>query len=117
MKRSPLAYLEDIRLACIRIRDTISNVSLARYEPDNVLRDIVERNLIKIGDALNLLHRIDPQLTLRISGYTLIIDTRNRLTHGYATVDNAVIWQAATTDIGVLMREIEALIEEQEALA
>jgi len=66
MKRRPLAYLEDIRLACSRIRDTVSGVSLPRYESDHAIRDIVERNLIKIGDALNLLQKVDPQLMRRI---------------------------------------------------
>jgi uncharacterized protein with HEPN domain len=40
-----------------------------------------------------------------------MIDTRNRIVHGYASVDLEIIWNIARNDLGQLQVEIEKLLE------
>jgi uncharacterized protein with HEPN domain len=41
-----------------------------------------------------------------------IIDTRNRIVHGYATVDLEIIWNITQTELENLKTEIEKILEE-----
>lgn len=52
----------------------------------------MERQLEIIGEALNQLARIAPEMATRIPEYRRIIAFRNLLIHGYATVDGRVVW-------------------------
>lgn len=40
-----------------------------------------------------------------------IIDTRNRIIHGYAGVDLETIWDLAQNDLQLLKKEIEEILE------
>jgi len=40
-----------------------------------------------------------------------IIATRNRIIHGYATVDLEIIWNITQSDLGNLKAEIEKILE------
>ncbi|MFO8024012.1 DUF86 domain-containing protein, partial [Thiohalophilus sp.] len=45
-----------------------------------------------MGEALNQLAKISPQIAESIPEYRRIISFRNILIHGYADVDNALVW-------------------------
>jgi uncharacterized protein with HEPN domain len=42
--------------------------------------------------------------------WQIAADTRNRLTHGYDRVDNAVIWSTVTEDLPLLVPSLEAVL-------
>ncbi|MEA3500400.1 MAG: HepT-like ribonuclease domain-containing protein [Candidatus Marinimicrobia bacterium] len=63
----------------------------------------VERNLEIIGEAINRILKKDPKI--EITNARRIIDTRNRISHGYDSVSNDVIW-------GVIIRHLPKLKEE-----
>ncbi len=46
------------------------------------------------------------------SDHSLSISFRNRLIHGYFTVDDRVVWDVVQVHLPLLRREIEALLEE-----
>lgn len=46
--------------------------------------------------------------------WQLAADTRNRLTHGYDTVDYAVIWSTVTNDLPALIPSLEAVLRDLE---
>jgi uncharacterized protein with HEPN domain len=113
MNPKALTVLEDIRMACDRILAKTSGVSLSAYSASHDLRDIVERNFIKIGDALNRLIDAEPSYTSRISHAARIIGFRNQLTHGYHLIENSSVHDTAVRDVPLLRREVTILIEEQ----
>ena len=57
-----------------------------------MLRAAVEREFEIIGEAMAQLAQLDPVLAARISGYQRIIAFRNVLIHGYADVDDRLVW-------------------------
>ena len=54
----------------------------------------------------------DAAVAARISEYPRIIAFRNMLIHGYASVDDRLVWDVVETKLPVLRREVDALLQE-----
>ena len=78
-----------------------------------MLRSAVERQFEIIGEALAQLSRLDPTLASRISEFRRIIAFRNILIHGYAQVDDRIVWDIVETKLQVLRGEVGALLEQE----
>jgi uncharacterized protein with HEPN domain len=105
--------LEDIRQSCVWIEKDIRGLSSADYETNRRVCQIVERNLIIIGEAMSRLDRADPETATRITDFQLIIGLRHRLAHGYdEDIDDPTIWRTVTIAIPILQAEVESLIDE-----
>jgi uncharacterized protein with HEPN domain len=113
MPRSVLAYLSDISGACAAIGRFLDGVDYPAYGEAELTRSGVERQLILIGEAVNSLLRLEPELAGRISHARRIVDFRNQLAHDYAAVNHAVVWAIATDEVPVLRAECEALMAER----
>lgn len=111
MPRSALAYLVDIVEACDGIALALHGIDLAGYEGDRVIRSAVEREFIIIGEAVNSLARLDPELAARISHARKIVGFRNQLAHDYAAIADETVWAIASRDVPVLRGECAALLE------
>jgi uncharacterized protein with HEPN domain len=103
-------YFHDIQQAVERLSTFTVNKSLSDYEADALLRAGVERQFEIIGEALSRLARIDNDVLARITDYQRIIAFRNILIHGYAEVDDRVVWDIVESKLPLLRREIETLI-------
>ena len=77
-----------------------------------MMRSAVERQFEIVGEALANLLRIAPELEPRIRDVRRIIAFRNRLIHGYASVLDELVWGIVETNVGVLRKELVALIAE-----
>jgi len=101
--------LKDI-LICIDNIDSYlgENKIFNEYDTNYLLQDAVERNLITIGEAVNLLLKRMPEIA--ISNARKIVDTRNKLTHGYDEIENVQIWSIVIKYLPVLKEEVEQLI-------
>ncbi len=51
-------------------------------------------------------------MAARITDWRDIIDFRNLLVHGYAAINDRLVWETANDDLPVLRREIEAILAE-----
>lgn len=86
-------------------------------EPRNYLvfaKDIktqraVERNIEIIGEAMSRILKTDPEF--KIANARRIVDTRNRVIHGYDTVSSSIIWAIAIRELPVLRAEIAELLK------
>jgi uncharacterized protein with HEPN domain len=58
------------------------------YAETDVVHSAVERKFEIIGEALNQVWKLDPELAARIPDIREIIAFRNVLIHGYATIDH-----------------------------
>jgi uncharacterized protein with HEPN domain len=56
--------------------------------------------------------RLDASLSTRISEHRRIIAFRNILIHGYANVDDRLVWDVVQAKLPVLRREAEQLLRE-----
>ncbi len=105
-------YLYDIRQAAERIADFTAGKRVEDYQSNAMLRAAVERQFEIIGEALARLVRLDEALAARITEHRRIVAFRNILIHGYADVDDRLVWDVVKTKLPVLRREIEALLNE-----
>lgn len=93
------ALLWDARRAAGLTRDFVVGRDFADYERDPMVRSAVERQFQIIGEALNRLRRIDPATAEGVPDLSRVVAFRNILVHGYATIDDALVWEAATTQV------------------
>lgn len=70
--------------------------SYTDYLADAMLRSAVERQFEIIGEALNNLSKVSPELAGAVPDLPRIVAFRNILIHGYASVDDALVWQVLT---------------------
>ena len=105
-------YLYDIQQAADRIAEFTAGQRLEDYRTNAMLRAAVERQFEIIGEALVQLAKLDEKLAARISEYRRIIAFRNILIHGYADVDDRLVWDVVETKLPVLRREVAAVQRE-----
>jgi uncharacterized protein with HEPN domain len=115
LRRDPQAYLGDIRTAADEIVAFTAGKDAAVYLSDPLLRAAVERKFSIIGEALTQLARLDPALAERITDYRRIIGFRNILVHGYADVDDTLVWDAVVSRLPRLRIEVAALLPDDSA--
>ena len=115
LQREDRKYLYDIAEAGNYIGQFTAGKTYADYLADPMLRSAVERQFEIIGEALKLLLQREPDLKERISSVSRIIAFRNRLSHGYATVSDEVVWGVVERYLPVLLREVQELLAEGES--
>ena len=80
------------------------------YENNPMLQDAVERNIEIIGEAMNKLLLIEPQIN--ISNSRRIVDARNKIIHGYDEIENAQIWGIIINSLPVLKNEVTKYLKD-----
>ena len=80
----------------------------AEYKSSKTKRRAVERELEIIGEAINKLLKISPEV--EISYARLIVDLRNKVIHAYDNVNDIVIWNVIMNHIPLLKKEAELLL-------
>ena len=109
MDNSTNKILKDILIGLDTIESYLGeNKVFSAYDSNYLLQDAVERNLITIGEAMNSLLRKIPEIA--ISNARKIVDTRNKLTHGYDEIENVQIWNIIIKHLPVLKQEVETLL-------
>ena len=77
------------------------------FQNDRLATRAVERQLEIIGEAVNNLLKIDPEIG--ISNARKMVGLRNLIIHSYDSVDVAILWGIIQKDIPVLENEIASL--------
>jgi len=113
MRLEARKYLYDIQSAIALLTEFTAGKSLTDYKGESMLRAAVERKLEIIGEALTQLARSDAEVAGAISEHRRIIAFRNILIHGYADVDDRLVWDVVETKMPALSREIDALLRLQ----
>ncbi len=105
-------YLYDILQACDLLDKFTLGKTFDDYSADALLRSGVERQFGIVGEALVQALRLDPGLAKRIAGTKRIVAFRNRLVHGYASVVDEVVWGVLETNLPLLKRDVQSLLDE-----
>ncbi|MDR0371664.1 MAG: DUF86 domain-containing protein [Prevotellaceae bacterium] len=102
-------YLFDIHEAILSIESYLGEkCDFYVYQQNKMLRRAVEREFEIIGEAMNKLDDIDPNLP--ISSKKLIIGMRNRVIHGYDRIDDGIVWGAIVRHLPILKKEINDIL-------
>jgi uncharacterized protein with HEPN domain len=80
------------------------------YQNDLRTKRAVERNIGIIGEAMNRI--LNKDVNIQFSNARKIVDTRNRIIHGYDTVSDDIIWSIVIKHIPILKTEIQNLLNE-----
>ncbi|MEV0057888.1 HepT-like ribonuclease domain-containing protein [Saccharopolyspora shandongensis] len=111
MQRDARAYLWDAPQAAELLSDFSKGEDFAGYQANPMLRSAVERQFEIIGEALNQLSKVDSVLAAQVPDLGRIVAFRNILIHGYATVDDALVWQVLTERLPGLASVLRRLLE------
>ncbi|HTF47546.1 MAG TPA: HepT-like ribonuclease domain-containing protein [Pseudonocardia sp.] len=110
MRPDPRKYLWDALRAAERLGRFAHGKSFADYQADELLKSAVERQFEIIGEALNQLSKVSPELAEQVPELPRIVAFRNILIHGYAMVDDALVWQVLTDKRPVLDQALRKLL-------
>ncbi|HEV7347664.1 MAG TPA: HepT-like ribonuclease domain-containing protein [Telluribacter sp.] len=80
------------------------------YQKDLRTKRAIERNLEIVGEAMNRMLKKKPDI-----GFTNarnIVETRNRIIHGYDSVSDEIIWSIITNSLPKLKEEVERFLGE-----
>lgn len=110
MERSVNKTLEDI-LNAIREIESFFEIRPKRYDvylEDVCLRRAIERNITIIGEAMNRLLKLAPEI--EITSARRIVDTRNYVIHGYDSVTDDIMWGIVVRHLPLLKAEVKGLL-------
>lgn len=112
MRLEEKKLLLDIQVAITSIDEHLENKrDFEEYKRNKTKRRAVERELEIIGEAMNQILKINPQIQLT---YTrAVVDLRNRIIHAYDNINNVLIWKIVTKDIPVLETDVNRLLENE----
>jgi uncharacterized protein with HEPN domain len=112
MQREVSKFLYDALQACEDLTAFLQGKSFDDYLSERLLQSGAERQLMIIGEALNQADKIDPDISDRISSFRQIVNLRNVIVHGYASIENETIWGILQNDLPILHERLKQLLEE-----
>jgi len=110
MEKEIQTWLEDIKQSLDEIESFLPEKrNFFEFQKDIKTRKAVERNIEIIGEAVNRILKLNPNI--RIANARKIVDTRNRIIHGYDSVSEDIIWAIVSKDLINLRQEIQSLLD------
>ena len=111
MRLESKKYLFDILQAARNLQRFSEGKTFSHYEADALLRSAIERQFEIIGEALRRLAKEDAATAAKIAEHQRIISFRNILIHGYAEIDDRIVWDILQSKLPALSRDVESLLE------
>lgn len=107
-------YLSHILEALSRIFNYIDDIDETSFLSNSLLQDAVLRNIEIIGEAARNLVRHHPEFTTKYSHipWEDMYWMRNRISHGYFSVDFEIVWKTIERDLPYLQKEIQIIENE-----
>lgn len=109
MENNLKKYMYDALCALEQIEDYFQSCDgFSFYESNPMLQDATERNLEIIGEAIK--KALDIRSDIPITNSRRIVNTRNKLIHGYDSIDNAEVYTIVIKHLPVLKQELKSLL-------
>jgi uncharacterized protein with HEPN domain len=102
-QREIAKLLLDVSNACQEVVDYCATTSRDEFVADRTLQHVIAHLVIVTGEALRRAERLDPTLASTIPQLRDVIDTRNRIVHGYDSINYDLLWDIAIDDIPPLI--------------
>lgn len=80
----------------------------SEYQNNLLLQHAVERNFEIIGEAMSKILKLQSDIDIKHA--RKIVDTRNKIIHGYDEVEPENIWSIIINHLPLLKQEVEALL-------
>ena len=102
-------YLLDILISIDSIYDYLGEQrNFDTYLANKQLRRSVEREMEIIGEAVNRILQLNPDISIRSA--RKIVSLRNRVIHAYDNVDNETVWGIVINHLSKLKEDVEKLL-------
>ena len=109
MERQLNKLLHDIHESIFSIDNFIGEKKIFQeYQTNKMVKRAVERELEIIGEAMNRLLSIEPNIS--ITDPRRIVNFRNRIAHGYDSVDDSMVWGIIINHLPKLKSEVNLLL-------
>lgn len=103
------AYLLDMLLAAREAQGFVSILTFPEFERNRMAQLAVLKAVEIVGEAAAQVSAEIKEAHPKIP-WSKIIGMRNRLVHGYFSVDMERVWETVTRDIPLLIRKLEPLV-------
>jgi uncharacterized protein with HEPN domain len=111
MRPESRKYLWDASQAVDRITRFVAGKTFQDYQADDLIRSAVERQFEIIGESLAQMRTADAETASGVPELARIVAFRNLLIHGYATVDDNIVWgvvEGSLPQLGDALRRLLA---------
>jgi uncharacterized protein with HEPN domain len=106
-------YVTDVLISINEIESyfTKGNMRFDDFVKDTLRQRAVERNVEIIGEAVNRILKIEP--AFQLANAKAIVNTRNKVIHGYDSVTPVFLWGLVINQIPKLKIEVENLLAQR----
>ena len=109
MKTDQSPFLKHILDAIKKIEKYTRGIDEDAFKKNDLVQDGVIRQIEIIGEAMDRILKMNPEFPLSES--RKIVDTRNRIIHGYDSVSADIIWLIVNKHLPVLEKQIKEFLK------
>lgn len=104
-------YLQHMAEAMVRIQRYVQGLSEDAFANDEKTQDAVLRNIEVPGEVARNIMQQHPQFAAAHPKvpWALLYGMRNRISHGYFSVDRGLVWVTIQRDMPALLKLVNAL--------
>ena len=96
---------------CNRIDEILSNINKKEFDSDDNIKELACFNLFQIGELANSLS-VDFIINYNEMPWKQIIGMRNKIVHGYATVEFDIVWDTANDSVPKLKEYCKKILSD-----
>jgi len=111
MNPATRSKLIDILDSCRFIQTTCATRTFDDYQKDRMFRRAIEREFEIVGESLKRIRDDEEKVFDSIAHSSSIVGFRNRLTHGYDSIDDAIVWGIVSGHVPLLIAEAETALQ------
>ena len=120
LKRNIIQFTYDIEEFIIEIKEEISGKEYTNFSSDKKLIGYIERQIEKIGEAINQIQKLDKDILLQINNnksyWENIKGMRNRLIHEYWGTSIEMLYEISVYELDELLSYMLKIRDEMENL-
>ena len=120
LKRNIIQFTYDIEEFIAEIKEEVSGKEYINFSSDRKLIGYIERQIEKIGEAINQIQKLDKDILLQINNnksyWENIKGMRNRLIHEYWGTSIEMLYEISVYELDELLSYILKIRDEMESL-
>ena len=120
LKRNIIQFTYDIEEFILEIKEEISGKEYTNFSSDKKLIGYIERQIEKIGEAINQIQKLDKDILLQINNnksyWENIKGMRNRLIHEYWGTSIEMLYEISIYELDELLSYVLKIRDEVESL-